>query len=109
MQLPFFFGTSDHSVAACFPNRSGGTKEQMLYVILNWAQRMITDTCAADIKLHAELWLQMEMANTTDLCSFGTNDVPPYALRSEAPSQLHLSGPTVFTEVSGQQRSVHSL
>lgn len=43
----------------------------------------------------------MEMANTTDLllCSFGSVDVPPYALHTEAPSQLHLCGPTVFITI----------
>lgn len=54
----------------------------MLSVIPNQAQPMITDTCAIDIKqiLHANLQLQMEMANITDLLpgSFGSDDVPPY-------------------------------
>lgn len=72
----------------------------MLYVVLNWAKRMITDTCAAHIKrcLHVELSVQMEMANVTHLplLSFGSDDVPPHTLHSEALSQFHLCGPTVF-------------
>lgn len=78
---------------------------------------MITDTCSAHIKqsVHAELLVQMEMANTADLLfrSLGSDDVPPYALHSEAPSQFHLCGPTVFIPVefsiwgfSGEYHSV---
>lgn len=80
-----------------------GAWEQMLYVVLNWAKRMITDTCAAHIKqcLHAESQVQMEMANATHLIllSFGSDDVPPHAFHSEARSQLHLCGPTVFAPI----------
>lgn len=41
------------------------------------------------------------MANATHLLplSFGSDDVPPHALHSEAPSQLHLCGPTVFIPI----------
>lgn len=96
-----------------------GAWEQMLYVVLNWAKRMITDTCAVHIKqcLHAESQVQMEMANATHLIllSFGSDDVPPHALHSEARSQLHLCGPTARShrifhmEMSEQPQQLRSL
>lgn len=68
----------------------------MLYVILNWAKQMITVTCA--YKTECTCKIIGTDGNTTDLlvCSFGSDDVPPYLLHSEAPSQLFLCGHTAF-------------
>lgn len=76
----------------------------MLYVILNWAKRMITDTCAAHIKPECTCRIIGTDGNgkyyrSTLLRSFGSDDVPPYTLHSNAPSQLHLCGLTVFIPI----------